>query len=182
MTVSLLLMLVPFSAPIELTAQTRAKLEQIAFQAAREGDTKTLREYFRLGMPVNVVNERGDSLLILAVYHGQTEAAALILRQPGLEVGYRNRMGFNALDGAAFKGNVELIQQLIQAGAKVNAQSPSGRTALMLAAMTNRLEAAKELLAAGADASLADERGTTALKLAELQGAEALVNLLRQQK
>jgi ankyrin repeat protein len=182
MSASMLLVMMSFAAPMELDDATRAKLQQIAFQAAREGDTKTLTEYFRVGMPVNATNERGDSLLILAVYHGHVEAAEIVLKQPGLEVAYRNRMGFNALDGAAFKGHAVLVRKLLDAGAKVNAVSKSGRTALMLAALTNRLDAARVLLAAGADAKMADEKGNTAVRIAELQGADAMVTLLKGSK
>lgn len=171
--------LVLASGPVVLDEATVAKLKEIAFQAARDGDVTTLKEYFAVGQPVNAINARGDSLLIVAVYNGQAEAAQLILKQPKVDLAFRNKMGFTALDGAAFKGHVGLIRTLVKAGAEVNGRSPSGRTALMLSALTNRLEAARALIEAGARTDMADERGTTALKLAQLQGADDMVRLLQ---
>ncbi|MGL4554784.1 MAG: ankyrin repeat domain-containing protein [Gemmataceae bacterium] len=120
-------MLLAAADPVVLDDATKAKLRAVAFQAARDGDVKTLTEYFAVGMPVNAANERGDSLLILAVYHGHAEAAGLILKQPKVDLKHRNRMGFTALDGAAFKGSAALVKALVKAGAEVNGKSPAGR-------------------------------------------------------
>lgn len=164
--------------PIKVDEATRAKLKEIAFQAAREGDAKTLTEYFAAGFPADETNARNDTLLILAVYHGHADAVEVILKQkkPGLT--HRNKMGFTALDGAAFKGSVPLAKVLVKAGADVNGVSPDGKTALMLAALTNRTEMTKYLLEAGAKPATADKDGNTALKLARAQGAKEVVALL----
>jgi len=165
-------------APVKVDEATRAKLKEIAFQAAREGDAKTLTEYFKAGFPADETNTRNDTLLILAVYHGHAAAVDVILKQkkPGLL--HRNKMGFTALDGAAFKGSVPLAKQLVKAGADVNAANADGKTPLMLAALTGRTEMAKYLLEAGAKPDASDKDGTTALKLARTQGAKEVVALL----
>ena len=52
----------------------RRSCRELAFQAAREGDTKTLEEYFAAKQPVNGKNKRGDTLLTVAAYNGQFAA------------------------------------------------------------------------------------------------------------
>lgn len=164
--------------PVPLDDATRAKLKEVAFQAAREGDAKTLAEYFKAGFPADQTNAREDTLLILAVYHGHADAVELILKQPKPALAHRNKMAFTALDGAAFKGSVPLAKLLVKAGADVNAANDAGKTPLMLAALTGRTEMTKYLLDAGAKPGAADKEGNTPLKLARAQGAKEVVALL----
>ena len=51
----------PKPAPVPLDDATRAKLKEVAFQAAREGDTATLKEYFAAGFPADQTNARADT-------------------------------------------------------------------------------------------------------------------------
>ncbi len=165
-------------APVPLDDATRAKLKEVAFQAARAGDAATLKEYFAAGFPADGTNAREDTLLILAVYHGHADAVEVILKQLKPALKHRNKMAFTALDGAAFKGAVPLAKQLVKAGADVNGANDAGKTPLMLAALTGRTEMVKYLLEAGAKPDAADKDGTTALKLARTQGAKEAVALL----
>lgn len=43
------------------------------FDLARSGDTGLLTEAIDAGIPVNLTNSAGDSLLILAAYHGHPD-------------------------------------------------------------------------------------------------------------
>ena len=173
-----LLQLLPSVKAVELTPDVAAKLQLIAFQAAREGDVVTLKEYFTAGQPVNGLNARGDTLLTVAAYGGQTDAVNLILKQPKCEVDIKNKMGLTALAAAAFKGHVEIAELLVKAKADVNAQNGSKQTALMFAALTGRTKMVEFLLEAGADAAIVDKSGNTALSLAKTQGATDAVKLL----
>ena len=178
---ALLVALVPLLAvpkSIPLTPEVAAKLQLIAFQAAREGDIATLKEYFAAGQPVNGTNARGDTLLTVAAYAGEADAAALILKQPTVEVDARNKMGLTALAAAAFKGHVGIAEMLVGAKADVNAANGTKQTALMFAALSGRTKMVAYLLKAGADASIADKSGNTALSLAKTQGADDVVKLL----
>ena len=169
---------VPLPKSVALTSEVAAKLQIIAFQAARDGDTDTLKEYFSAGQPVNGVNARGDTLLTVAAYAGEPSSVKLILKQPKVDVDARNKMGLTALAAAAFKGHVEIAEMLVAAKADVNAMNGSKQTALMFAALTGRTKMVVYLLKAGADASIADKSGKTALSLAQTQGAEDVVKLL----
>lgn len=170
--------LIPSAPPVVLDAETKAKLQAIAFQAAREGDTKTLKEYLAVGEPVNATNARGDTLLCVAAYNGQADAVALILEQPKVDVEVRNRMGLTALSAAAFKGHVEIAKQLVKAKADPNAANDSGQTPLMFAALTGRTEMVKYLLEAGAKPTAKDKVGNTPASLARGQGAKELAELI----
>ncbi len=160
---------------VALTPEVAAKLAEIAFQAARDGDRETLVAYFKAGRPVNEPNARGDTLLTVAAYYTQETAVELILAQPKVEVDARNKMGLTALSAAAFKGHVGIAKKLVAAKADVNAASASGQTALMFAALTGRTEMVDYLLSVGADPRAADRAGSTPLSLARGQGADAVV-------
>ncbi|WP_286973532.1 ankyrin repeat domain-containing protein, partial [Pseudomonas sp.] len=60
----------------ELDDQTLAFAERV-FDLARHGETQTLAEMLAQGLPVNLRNHKGDSLLMLACYHGHLETAQL---------------------------------------------------------------------------------------------------------
>ena len=48
------------------------------FDLARAGDLKLIH-YLAAGLPPNMANQRGDSLLMLAAYHGHEELVAAML-------------------------------------------------------------------------------------------------------
>ena len=164
--------------PQPLTPEVRAKLQLVAFRAAREGDTDTLKEYFAAGFAVNDKNKRGDTLLTVAAYNGQPKAVELILTGKAVAVDERNGMGLTALAAAAFKGNADIAAKLLKAKADPNAANGSKQTALMFAALAGKVEVAKLLLAAGADPKATDAKGNTPLSLARGQGAADVVKLL----
>lgn len=165
-------------APVEVTPAVAAKLQLIAFQAARDGDLETLSAYFSAGRDVNEANARGDTLLTVAAYSKQEPAVALILRQPKVAVDARNKMGLTALSAAAFKGHVGIAKKLVAAKADVNAANGSKQTPLMFAALTGKLEVVEYLLSVGADPAASDASGNTPLKLARTQGAADVVKRL----
>ena len=165
----------PPPAAIPLTPEVAAKLRDLAFQAARDGDTKTLDEYFASKQPVNEKNKRGDTLLTVAAYNGQLAAVERILAQPGVEIDARNGMGLTALTAAAFKGQVDIAKALLRAGADVNAANRIGQTSLMFASLSGKLAMVDQLLEAGANPSAKDKFGNTALSQARTQEAEEVV-------
>ncbi|MDQ3045522.1 MAG: ankyrin repeat domain-containing protein, partial [Chloroflexota bacterium] len=153
-------------------------LADMVLNFARNGETEPLGEYFAAGYTADFANARGDTPLILAAYHGHADAVRLILDQPDRAVDRLNQMGFTALAGASFKGDVAIVRLLIQAGADVNATGPGGKTPLMFAALTNREAAVELLLESGADPLAKATDGSTAASLAAGQGSAALAERL----
>ena len=109
------------------------------FQAAREGDTGLLRAYLDAGAPATMTNEAGDSLLMLAAYHGHAETVELILEHGG-EANTANDRGQTPLAGAAFKGYTDVSRVLLDAGADPDAGTPSARAAAQMFARTDILD------------------------------------------
>ncbi len=82
------------------------------------------------------------------------------------------------LMNAAYRGNTNIINMLLENGADINYTTDFGMTALMMAASFNQFGAAKVLLENNADTSITDEYGRTALDLAKLEDYKDIVELL----
>lgn len=94
------------------------------FDLARQGGTEALVAYVDAGVPANLTNDRGDSLVMLAAYHGHADAVRALLAR-GAEADRINDRGQTPLAGAVFKGEQEVIEVLLEAGADPAAGTPS---------------------------------------------------------
>ena len=95
---------------------TNPSLPEAAAELARNGDTDRLSALLRDGLPVDAQDAKGNTLLMLAGYHGRTEVVKLLLKA-GATVDLRNDKGQTPLGGVAFKGYVEIASLLLDAGA-----------------------------------------------------------------
>ncbi|CAM5570125.1 ankyrin repeat domain-containing protein [Streptomyces griseus] len=91
------------------------------FDLARAGDTEALTAYVEAGVPANLTNDRGDTLLMLAAYHGH--AATVVARDADPD--RANDRGQTPLAGAVFKGEDAVIDALLAGGADPAAGTPS---------------------------------------------------------
>lgn len=114
-------------------------LAQKLFQAAREGSDELLGAYLDAGVPATLTNSAGDSLLMLAAYHGHAGTVQLLL-QHGAEANTANDRGQTPLAGAAFKGYTDVARVLLGAGADPDAGAPSARAAAQMFARTEILD------------------------------------------
>lgn len=94
------------------------------FGLARRGETDTLAAYVDAGVPANLANDRGDSLLMLAAYHGHASAVTALAGR-GADPDRANDRGQTPLAGAVFKGEREVIDALLAAGADPAGGTPS---------------------------------------------------------
>ncbi|WP_131741470.1 ankyrin repeat domain-containing protein [Actinomadura roseirufa] len=94
------------------------------FAMAREGDTARLVAYLEAGLPVNLANDRGDTLLMLAAYHGHA-ATVRALTARGADPERANDRGQRPLAGAVFKQEADVVRALLDAGADPRAGTPS---------------------------------------------------------
>jgi ankyrin repeat protein len=106
-------------------------LAHALFDAARQGDSALLGSYLDAGAPANMTNSSGDSLLMLAAYHGHAPAVQLLLRH-GADANAVNDRGQTPLAGAAFKGYTDVAEALLGAGADPDAGTPSARAAAQM--------------------------------------------------
>ncbi len=93
------------------------------FDFARNGDA-TLLEYIKQGVNVDMVNQDGQSFIMLAAYHGHAELVRQ-LAAVGADVNLLNDRGQSPLAGAIFKKEDAVIDALLAAGADPSAGQPN---------------------------------------------------------
>ena len=98
------------------------------FDAARHGDAATLARYLDAGLPPDLTNSAGDSLLMLASYNGHPAIVRDLVGR-GADVNKANDRGQTPLAGAVFKGHTSTAHLLYEAGADPDAGTPSARDA-----------------------------------------------------
>ena len=91
-------------------------LPDAAADLARNGDAVGLAAMIKDGLAVDAQDAKGNTLLMLASYHGKAETVAMLLKS-GATVDLRNDKGQTPLGGVAFKGYVEIATLLLDAGA-----------------------------------------------------------------
>ena len=96
------------------------------FDLARSGATEELAAYVDAGVPVNLTNDKGDTLLILAAYHLHPETVGALLDR-GADHSRANDRGQTALAAAVFRQSEETVSRLLAAGADPDAGGPSAR-------------------------------------------------------
>src|SRR5690606_18612368 len=102
----------------EVDRQALAMVHE-AFDHARAGASEALEALLERGVPVDVRNGNGDSLLMLAAYHGHPTTTRLLL-QRGANPELRNLRNQTPLQGVAFQGNLEVAELLLSHGAQVD--------------------------------------------------------------
>lgn len=111
------------SSPSILPTSAIALASQI-FDLARTGSTSSLSIYLTAGIPKNLTNASGDTLLMLASYHGHAETARMLL-EAGADANVLNDRGQSPVAGAVFKGYDEVVRVLVEGGADVLAGQPN---------------------------------------------------------
>ncbi|KAL8754614.1 MAG: hypothetical protein Q9199_004225 [Rusavskia elegans] len=120
------------------------------FNSARTGDLPIFQQAIPAGLPVNLTNDKGDTLLMLASYHTHPTLVRYLLSQ-NADPNTLNDRGQSPLAGAVFKaaggvpgisggqdGNGEgegnrtseadmIVEMLLEAGADVDKGRPSAR-------------------------------------------------------
>ncbi len=93
---------------------------------ARAGETDAIAAFLDAGAPVDLSDPQGNTLLMLAAYHGHAETVRL-LAERGADVDRVNDRGQSPLAGAVFKGEGDVVAALREAGADPDAGIPSAR-------------------------------------------------------
>ncbi|MDG4826503.1 ankyrin repeat domain-containing protein [Asanoa sp. WMMD1127] len=94
------------------------------FDLARAGSTDELVAQVDAGLPVDLTNDKGDTLLILAAYHNHPSTVAGLLAR-GADPDRANDRGQTALAAAVFRQNAVSVRALLSAGASPAAGGPS---------------------------------------------------------
>ncbi len=94
------------------------------FAMARTGDTQALDAYLEAGVPPDLANDSGDTLVMLAAYHGHAATVTALLARAA-EADRPNDKGQTPLAGATFKGETDVVQALLDGGADPRAGTPT---------------------------------------------------------
>lgn len=131
--------------------------------AVREPSPKVIKLLLKSPkINAEVRNAKDESALMFAAIDGQLEIAEALI-EGGADV---NKPGWAPLHYAATKGNIPMIELLLENHAYIDAESPNQSTPLMMAAMYGSTAAVKVLLEAGADPQIKNEQGLTAIDFA----------------
>lgn len=145
--------------------------------AAQLHNAKLAELLMDAGANIHARNRFGETAIMLASYHGQTEMVKQLYIR-GAEI---NHSGWNPLLYAATGGHLDTIQLLLKGGADINAVSDNGSSALMMAVRNNHSDAVALLLKLGADPTIKNEQGDNALTWAEKREFQDIVKFLKNQ-
>lgn len=93
------------------------------FNMARTGD-ETLLAYVEQGIPPNLTNHDGNTLLMLAAYSGHARLVRGLLAR-GADADATNDRGQTPLAGAVFKLHDEVVSALLEGGADPSKGTPN---------------------------------------------------------
>jgi ankyrin repeat protein len=108
------------------------------FDLARAGSAAQLARHLDSGVQATLTNEAGDTLVMLAAYHGHLETVSLLLKH-GADPNQANDKGQTPLAGAVFKGEGGIVRALLAAGADPAAGFPSAIDAARMFGKTDLL-------------------------------------------
>ncbi len=109
------------------------------FALARAGEARALAEFLDAGVSPDLANHTGDTLLMLAAYHGHADTVGALLAR-GADPDRVNDRGQAPLAGAVFKGEDEVVRMLLDAGADPDAGTPTARASAELFGRSDLLE------------------------------------------
>jgi hypothetical protein len=145
--------------------------------AASRGDLPEVKRLISNGADVNVKNDKGVTMLMVASWRGQQKVVQVLLEK-GADVNAKANNGVSALIIASEKGHREIVQTLLDKGADVNAKTNDGATALIIVSDKGHREIAQTLLDKGADVNAKANNGLTALMVASEKGDRKIVQAL----
>jgi len=166
-------LILPCLAPLLLGANGRPPL----IDAARSGDTETLRALLQKKAEVNATEGDGATALHWASYRDNVESAKLLLGA-GAKVNSANDLGATPLWAACQNGSEAMVRLLLDAGANPNTALLLGETPLMVAARAGKPAVAELLIAKDANINARAARGQTALMWAVAQKHPDVVKVL----
>ncbi|KAJ7166383.1 ankyrin [Mycena crocata] len=117
------------------------------FEAARTGNAELLLAAVDAGLPVNILNEKGNSLTMLAAYAGHADLTKKLLERGG-DPNLLNDLGQSMIAGAVFKGYDDVVRALAEKGADPRLGQPN---AIQAAHMFKRTQLMDVLGATDAD-------------------------------
>jgi ankyrin repeat protein len=143
----------------QLNART---LNDLLFEAAREGCPALVEQFLGEGASVKARNRIGNTALVMAARAGHADIVELLLAR-GAAIDQPNLNGLTALLAAVSSAREQVVATLLAAGADTAIADARGVTPLIAAAYIGNEAIARRLVEAGADAQGIDETGKGAI-------------------
>lgn len=108
------------------------------FDWAREGQVERVAAYVDAGAPADLADPAGNTLLMLAAYHGHAPLVRA-LAERGAAVDHLNNRGQSPLAGAVFKSEGDVVAALLEHGADPDLGQPTARQTAEMFEQTDML-------------------------------------------
>ncbi|GEM_PF-7045033 len=110
----------------------KKEIEAHMFGAVGANDADAVRAILRTGVPISLVNSKGEDLVMHAVKAGATTTLQLVLALGG-NPSHQDRYGATPLHRAVFLGRQDMVTILLRAGANSYVNDMSGVTPMAIA-------------------------------------------------
>ncbi len=150
-----------------LTNNTKSKYGNSALVYAIQENSQKVFTYLSQSTDFNVNNENnaGENPLMMAAFMGNAKLVKFLLDNRKATV---NKDGWSPIHYAVIRGDLEIVNSLINAGAEVDALSPNESTPLMYASRYGHIRVVKLLLDKGADLSAVNSQDLTPIDFARM--------------
>ncbi|MEN8723304.1 MAG: ankyrin repeat domain-containing protein [Alphaproteobacteria bacterium] len=130
------------------------------------------------GSSVNQRDGDGVPAIVLAAQHNRYYLIDFLLQNRANVNATTKETGETAMIAAADEGNIDIVEQLIDAGADFNQEDDRGETAMIKAVRKGHLRIVRTLADAGADLNHTDYTGRSALAHAEESRQRGIMRFL----
>ena len=108
------------------------------FDWARDGPAARIGAYVDAGAPADLADPAGNTLLMLAAYHGHADLVRELARR-GADVNRLNDRGQSPLAGAVFKAEPDVVAVLLEHGGDPDSGHPTARETAAMFGQTELL-------------------------------------------
>jgi ankyrin repeat protein len=156
-------------------AQTADQIDDFT-KAAKFDDVSEVQSLLKAGVSPNVLDPKGNPMLIVAIRDKSAKVTDLLLANPSINVNLPNKSGENALMMAAFDGDMATVKMLVLNN-KAAVNKP-GWSPIHYAATNGHLQIVQFLMANGAMINALSPSETTPLMMAIGSGNDDLIKYL----
>ena len=118
----------------------------VMLRAACSDDLELLEYLIQNGSDIFSKTKHGGSCLHLAAESGHLKICKVLLQKYNFDIHATDDSSWTVLHGAAWSGDLELLQYLIENGSDIFSETNDGRSCLHLAAKTGHLKICRALL------------------------------------
>jgi ankyrin repeat protein len=144
--------------------------------AVKFDDVAEVKSLLKSGVNPNLLDPKGNSMLVLAIREKSAKVIDLLLSEPSIDVNLTNKSGENALMMASFDGQFPVVKALVID--KKAAVNKTGWAPIHYAATNGHLQITQFLIANGAMVNALSPSETTPLMMSVSSGNELLIKLL----